>query len=76
MTLAQVSVSYLVMSGGDPATALICDGAGNTHHALNVVVREDRRNDPRILRFISTCRSPEVKTFITEHYGKFITLVW
>jgi D-methionine transport system substrate-binding protein len=76
VTLAQVSLSYLAMSGGDPDTALISDGAGNPHYALNFVVREDRRNDPRILRFVSIYRSPEVKAFITEHYGKFITPVW
>ncbi len=76
VTLAQVSLSYLVMSGGDPSTALISDGAGNPHYALNFVVRQDHRNDPRILRFISIYRSPEVKAFIIEHYGKFMTPVW
>jgi D-methionine transport system substrate-binding protein len=73
---AQVSLSYLVMSGGDPETALLTDGAGNPHYALNFVVREDRRNDPRILRFVSIYRSPEVKAFIQEHYGKYLTPVW
>jgi D-methionine transport system substrate-binding protein len=43
---------------------------------LNFVVQEDRRNDPRILRFISIYRSPEVKAFITEHHGKFIAPGW
>jgi D-methionine transport system substrate-binding protein len=73
---AQVSLSYLVMSGGDPDAALLTDGAGNPHYALNFVVREDRRNDPRILRFVSIYRSDEVKAFIKERYGKFITPVW
>lgn len=76
VTLAQVSLSYLVMSGGDPSTALISDGAGDPHYALNFVVREDRHNDPRILRFVAIYRSPEVKAFILQHYGKFITPVW
>jgi D-methionine transport system substrate-binding protein len=76
VVLAQVSVSYLVMSGGNPDTALISDGAGNPRYALNFVVREDHRNDPRILRFVSIYRSPEVKAFIIEHFGKFITPVW
>ncbi len=35
VAVAQVSLSYLVMSGGDPATALASDGAGNPHYALN-----------------------------------------
>jgi D-methionine transport system substrate-binding protein len=76
VTLAQVSLSYLSMAGDDPSTALISDGAGDPHYALNFVVREDHRNDPRILRFVSIYRSPEVKAFITQHYGKFITPVW
>ena len=69
VVLAQVSVSYLAMSGGDPDTALISDGAGNPHYALNFVVREDHRNDPRILRFVSIYRSPEVKAFIIEPWS-------
>ncbi|MDR3531049.1 MAG: MetQ/NlpA family ABC transporter substrate-binding protein [Rhodopila sp.] len=76
VAVAQVSLAYLVIAGGDPGTALLTDGAGDTHYALNFVVREDRKNDPRILRFIDIYRSPEVKAFITEHYGKFITPVW
>ena len=38
VTLAQVSLSYLLMVGGDPGSALITDGAGNPHYALNFVV--------------------------------------
>ena len=76
VAVAQVSLSYLVMSGGDPDTALLTDGAGNPHYALNFVVRQDRRNDPRILRFVEIYRSPEVKTYIQTRYGRFITPVW
>ena len=76
VAVAQVSLSYLVISGGDPDTALLTDGAGNPHYALNFVVRTDRKDDPRILRFVSLYRSPEVKAFVLEHYGKFITPVW
>jgi D-methionine transport system substrate-binding protein len=76
VAVAQVSLSYLVMSGGDPTTALLTDGAGDPHYALNFVVREDRKNDPRILRFVDIYRSPEVKAFILDHYGKYLTPVW
>ena len=76
VSVAQVSLSYLVMSGGDPSTALLTDGAGNPHYALNFVVREDRRNDPRILRFMDIYRSAEVKAFIQSRYGSYITPVW
>jgi D-methionine transport system substrate-binding protein len=76
VAVAQVSLSYLVISGGDPTTALLTDGAGNPHYALNFVVRTDRKDDPRVLRFVSLYRSPEVKAFVLERYGKFITPVW
>jgi D-methionine transport system substrate-binding protein len=76
VAVAQVSVSYLAMSGGDPTTALLTDGAGDPHYALNFVVRADRKNDPRILRFVAIYRSPEVKAFILDHYGKYLTPVW
>jgi D-methionine transport system substrate-binding protein len=76
VAVAQVSLSYLVMSGGDPTTALLTDGAGNPHYALNFVVRQDRKNDPRILRFVEIYRSPEVKAFILTHYGTYLTPVW
>jgi D-methionine transport system substrate-binding protein len=74
--VAQVSVSYLAISGGDPSTALLTDGARDPHYALNFVVREDRKNDPRILRFVDIYRSPEVKAFIVAHYGTYLTPVW
>jgi D-methionine transport system substrate-binding protein len=44
--------------------------------ALNFVVREDRKNDPRILRFVDIYRWSEVKAFILDHYGKSLTSVW
>ena len=69
VAVAQVSVSYLAISGGDPSTALLTDGAHDPHYALNFVVREDRKNDPRILRFVDIYRSPEAKAFILDHYG-------
>jgi D-methionine transport system substrate-binding protein len=76
VAVAQVSLSYLVMSGGDPTSALLTDGAGNAHYALNFVVREDRKDDARILRFVEIYRSPEVKAFILAHYGTYLTPVW
>jgi D-methionine transport system substrate-binding protein len=76
VAVAQVSLSYLWMSGGDPDSALVSDGASNPHYALNFVVRADRKDDPRILRFVGLYRSPEVKAFALQHFGKFITPVW
>jgi D-methionine transport system substrate-binding protein len=75
-TLAQVSLSYLMIAGGDPDTALITDGAGDAHYALNFVARTDHKDDPRILKFVAIYRSPAVKSYIVEHYGKYIEPVW
>jgi D-methionine transport system substrate-binding protein len=76
VALAQVSYSYLVMAKMDPDTALISDGFGDPHYGLHVVARTDRKDDPRLAKFIALFRSPEVKEFITSRYGKFIVPLW
>jgi D-methionine transport system substrate-binding protein len=65
-----------MISGGDPGSALLTDGEGDPHYALNFVVRADHQHDPRILRFVDIYRSEAVKAFIVEHYGKYIRPVW
>jgi ABC-type metal ion transport system substrate-binding protein len=50
--------------------------AGNPHYALNFVVREDRKDDRRILHFVSIYRSSEVKAFILDHHGTCLMPVW
>ena len=74
--LAQVSINYLIASGGDPESLLIADGFGDPRYALQFVARTDRKDDPRLLRFVSIYRSPEVKGYITKKYGRFIVPVW
>jgi D-methionine transport system substrate-binding protein len=76
VVLAQVSISYLLLSGGDPEKALISDGFGDPHYALQIVTRTDRKDDPRIQKFVSIYRSPEVKDYITRTYGRFFVPVW
>jgi D-methionine transport system substrate-binding protein len=76
VAVAQVSISYLAISGGDPDSALLADGGGDPHYALNFVVRADRKDDPRILQFVEIYRSPEVKAFIVERFGKYMRPVW
>src|ERR1700753_369640 len=51
--LAQVSINYLIASGGDPESLLIADGFGDPRYALQFVARIDRKDDPRLLRFVS-----------------------
>ncbi|WP_414476384.1 MetQ/NlpA family ABC transporter substrate-binding protein [Microvirga sp. M2] len=76
VVLGQVSISYLLLSGGNPEKALIADGFGDAHYALQFVVREDRKDDPQIAKFIAIYRSPEVKDYIAKKYGKFFVPVW
>ncbi len=76
VTLGQVSISYLLLSGGNPEKALIADGFGDAHYALQFVVRVDRKDDPEIAKFIAIYRSPEVKDYIAKKYGKFFVPVW
>lgn len=76
VTLGQVSISYLLLLGGNPEKALIADGFGDAHYALQFVVRSDRKDDPEIAKFIAVYRSPEVKDYIARKYGKFFVPVW
>jgi D-methionine transport system substrate-binding protein len=74
--LAQVSINYLIASGGDPESLLIADGFGDPRYALQFVARNDKKDDPRLLRFVSIYRSPEVKDYITSKFGRFLVPVW
>jgi D-methionine transport system substrate-binding protein len=76
VTIAQVSISYLMIAGGDPATSLLSDGGTDPHYALVFAARPDHKDDPRLLKFIAIYRSPAVKQFIIEHYGKYIQPTW
>ena len=74
--LAQVSISYLIASGGNPESLLAADGFGDPRYALQFVARTDRKDDPRLLRFVSIYRSQEVKDYITKKYGRFFVPLW
>ncbi len=76
VTVAQVSITYLVASGGDPRKALISDGAGDLHYAIQFVARPDHRDDPRLLKFIAIFRSPEERAYIESHFGGAISPAW
>lgn len=76
VTLGQVSISYLLLSGSNPEKALIADGFGDAQYALQFVVRADRKDDPEIAKFIAIYRSAEVKDYIARKYGKYFVPVW
>ncbi len=74
--LAQVSISYLIASGGNPESLLAADGFGDPRYALQFVARTDKKDDPRLLRFVSIYRSQQVKDYIIGKYGRFFVPVW
>jgi D-methionine transport system substrate-binding protein len=76
VAVAMVSYGYLVRAGISPDTALISDGFGDPHYGLHFAAKTDRKDDPRIAKFVALFRSPEVKEFITAKYGKFIVPLW
>lgn len=76
VTLAQVSMTYLIASGGDPHTALLTDGAGNLHYAIQFVARPQNKADPRLVKFISIFRSPEERAYITSRFGDAVAPAW
>ena len=67
---------FAATDGGDPESLLIADGFGDPRYALQFVARTDRKDDPRLLRFVSIYRSQEVKDYINKKYGRFLVPVW
>ncbi len=76
VTLAQVSFTYLLASGGDPRTALITDGRGDRRYTMSFVARPDNRDDPRLRAFIATFRSAEVKAIIEREFHGALEPAW
>jgi D-methionine transport system substrate-binding protein len=76
VSVAQVSFTFLLASGGDPTGALITDGANNQHYAIQIVTRPDEVNDPRLQKFITIFHSADEKAFIETKYKGFFAPAW
>jgi len=74
--IAQVSYTFLIASHGDPKTALITDGAGNDHYALQFVTRPQDAHDPKLLAFIKVFQSDEERAYIAQKYGDAFLPAW
>jgi len=74
--VAQVSFTFLLASGGDPASALITDGAKNPHYAIQFVTRPSEANDPRLQKFLAIFRSPAEKAYILTTYKGYFAPAW
>jgi len=76
VAVAQVSYAWLPLAGMHPDAALISDGFGDAHYALQFTVKAERKDDPQIAKFVQLFRSPEVKEHVTKNYGKHIVPLW
>jgi D-methionine transport system substrate-binding protein len=72
---AFVSNNYAFLAGLDRNKALILEGA-DSQWTLVFAAREDRRDDPRIRRYIALYRSPAVKAFVQERFKGSILPTW
>ena len=72
---AFVSNNYAFLAGLDRTKALILERA-DSQWTLVFAAREDRRDDPRIRRYIALYRSPEVKAFVQERFKGSILPTW
>ncbi len=72
---AFVTNNYAFLAKLDPKKALVVEGA-DSQWTLVFAAREDRRDDPRIRRYIALYRSPAVKTFVEERFKGNILPTW
>ena len=76
VTLGQVSVAFLFASGGDWRQAMLTDGEGDPHYAINFVTRPENKDNPRLAKFIEIFRSPEEKAFVKDRFQGAIATAW
>ncbi|HKU99100.1 MAG TPA: MetQ/NlpA family ABC transporter substrate-binding protein [Vineibacter sp.] len=72
LTLALVNITYLILAGGDPKTALIIDRTIDDGLVLRLTARADRKDDPRLKAFVDVFKSAQVKEFIDTKLPAFI----
>jgi len=75
LSAAVITLNYAVLAGLDPKKSLAVEGA-ESRWTLVWAVREDRKDDPRIKRFIELYRSQPIKDFIVAKFGGTILPTW
>ncbi|MCR6631924.1 MAG: MetQ/NlpA family ABC transporter substrate-binding protein [Magnetospirillum sp.] len=73
--VAAVTLNYAVAGGLSPKQALVLEDV-NTPWNLWFVTQRARKDDPRILKYITLYRSPEVKEFILKRFDGTIIPTW
>lgn len=72
---AVITLNYAVLAGLDPKKSLAIEGA-ESRWTLVWAVREDRKDDARIKRFIELYRSQPIKEFISTKFSGTILPTW
>ncbi|NJL07236.1 MAG: MetQ/NlpA family ABC transporter substrate-binding protein [Methylacidiphilales bacterium] len=72
---AFVSNNYAHLAGLDQKKALALEGV-DSQWTLVFAAREDRKDDPRIRRYIDIYRSAEVKAFVDKAFAGSILATW
>ncbi|CAH2601165.1 Lipoprotein [Rhodovastum atsumiense] len=72
---AFVSNNYAYLAGLDKQKALALEGV-DSQWTLVFAAREDRKDDPRIRRYIALYRSPAVKAFVLDRFKGSILPTW
>lgn len=76
VAVGQVSVAFLFAAGGNWRDALLTDGAGDPHYAINLITRSALKDDPRLQQFLTVFRSPEEKALVADRFQGAITTTW
>lgn len=72
---AVITLNYAVLAKLDPKKSLALEGA-ESRWTLIWAAREDRKDDPRIRRFVELYRSPQIKQFILTKFDGTILPTW
>ena len=75
VTAAAVNMNYAIPAKIDPKTAIVREGT-DTLYALYWTVRLKDKADPRVAKLIQIYSSPEVKSYILDHFGGSIIPAW
>ncbi|MFQ1064704.1 MetQ/NlpA family ABC transporter substrate-binding protein [Bordetella trematum] len=74
---AAVNSAYAIPAGLSPAKdALALESADAPFAVVVIAAREDRRDDPRIARFVKAYQSDEVKDFVAKQFPGAYTTSW
>ena len=66
--LALINTNYALAAGLNPTKDALLIEDRNSPYVNYLVGREDNKDDPRVQKLAKALTSPEIKTFIEQHY--------